>query len=316
MLKASVRQSPQYFFVKRPDEERDYELEAICGNMELTRNGKINERVLSFDDKFCENPSMTTDLIDNMATPRIYTLYLFEDDEDEDEDANAQYQISKLLSVLTFSKSVIGGIVTGDIEIVTLCVKQDTRKTHNGNVINRGYGSKIVNCLFNAVQLYVNQTNKQINIRLTPTETSIGFYKKMGMRIGAKGILGDTVMFKTFIPTLTLTLKYTNGIDPQFVDDFNDLSERGNVNDLANFVISQTTPTIIIKAIYKQNRHLKMLINFIAHLPPKYHILIEALKNPKTPKMSRTTIAKGVSNKRSTRKKGSKKKKKNVVGIK
>ena len=121
-------------------------------------------------------------------------------------------------------------------------------------------------------------------------------------------------MFKTFIPTLTL--KYTNGIDPQFVDDFNDLSERGNVNDLANFVISQTTPTIIIKAIYKQNRHIKLLINFIAHLPPKYHILIEALKNPKTPKMTRTTIAKGVSNKRSTRKKGSKKKKKNVVGIK
>ena len=204
MLKASVRQSPQYFFVKRPDEERDYELEAICGNMELTRNGKINERVLSFDDNFCENPSMTTDLIDNMATPSIYTLYLFEDDEDEDEDANAQYQISKLLSVLTFSKSVIGGIVTGDIEIVTLCVNQETSSTR------KGYGSKIVNCLFNAVQLYVNQTNKQINIRLTPTETSIGFYKKMGMRIGAKGILGDTVMFKTFIPTLTL--KYTNRI--------------------------------------------------------------------------------------------------------
>ena len=308
MLKASVRQTPQYFFVKNPDDERDYELEAICGNMELTRNGKINERVLSFDDNFCENPSMTTDLIDNMATPSIYTLYLFEDDEDEDEDANAQYQISKLLAVLTFSKYVIGGIVTGDIEIVTLCVNQETSSTR------KGYGSKIVNCLFNAVQLYVNQTNKQINIRLTPTETSIGFYKKMGMRIGAKGILGDTVMFKTFIPTLTL--KYTNGIDPQFVDDFNDLSERGNVNDLANFVISQTTPTIIIKAIYKQNRHLKLLINFIAHLPPKYHILIEALKNPKTPKMTRTTIAKGVSNKRSTRKKGSKKKKKNVVGIK
>jgi hypothetical protein len=299
MVKAPVKESPQHFFVKIPNRAGDAEIEAICDKMFLTRNAKITEDVFSVDD-FCESPHMTASLKSEIKTPSIYTLYLFNDDvdddvvDDDDEDEHEIYQISKLLAVLTFSKTE-----TDVITIVTLCVNQDTRFS-NGKATRKGYGTKIVNCLFNAVQSYVSETNKQINIKLTPVESSIEFYKKMGMRMGTTGMLGDRVMFKTFEPEL-LTLDYTNGIDPQFVDDFNELSERRNIKNLANFAMIQQIN--IIKEICRKNRHLKLLIDFIAYFPSKYHKLVEYLKTQKTPKMS-STVAKGVSTKRSTRKKG------------
>jgi len=307
MVKAPVKELPQYFFVKTPGSNRDAEIEAICDKMFLTRNAKI----FYIGDDFCESKSMSEDLYNNTITPSIYALYLFSDDDDGEDD-----QISQLLAVLTFSR-----VSTSEIAIVTLCVNQETR-FHNGQATRKGYGTKIVNCLFNAVQSYVSETNKQINIRLTPVESSIAFYKKMGMIMGTTGRLGDRVMFKTFEPEL-LTLDYTNGIDKQFVDEFNDLSERRNIKNLANFVMSQQPvmllqqpPINIIKEIYKKNRHLKLLIDFIAYFPPKYHKLVEYLKNPKMSSTTSKTIstvslakAKGVSTKRSTRKKGSRRRK-------
>jgi hypothetical protein len=85
------------FYLKKPDEEQNSVLDAICDKMDLTRNNKITPNMLNISDDFCGDPSnisdklkLVTSLRDNVETPSIYALYLFEifegsDDEDDDD---------------------------------------------------------------------------------------------------------------------------------------------------------------------------------------------------------------------------------------
>lgn len=230
------------FYLQRPTSEQNEKLNAICSNMDLTRNSNITSRMLTISDDFCGDPpdmqesiKLITSLRNNIETPSIYTLYLFEyfenDDDDSDEDDEVEIQV---LAVVTFAISVQND---NEINIVTLCSNQSPI----GYGI-KGCGLKIINFLFNAVQDYVNKINQEMYVLLTPVRYAIGFYKKMGMQLLLNGD-----MSRTFTPIHIEPLKINGN------DDFNELSKSNNYVDIVNYITTQNARQII-NEIWKQNR--------------------------------------------------------------
>jgi hypothetical protein len=232
------------FYLQRPTSEENEKLNAICSNMELTRNPNITPSMLTISDDFCGDPpgmqesiKLITSLRNNIETPSIYTLYLFEyfetDDDDTDEDEEDEVEI-QVLAVITFAISVQND---NEINIVTLCSNQSPI----GYGI-KGCGLKIINFLFNAVQDYVNKINQEMYVLLTPVRHAIKFYIKMGMQLLLNGD-----MSRTFIPIHIEPLKINGD------DDFNELAKSNNYVDIVHYITTQN-PRQIINEIWKQNR--------------------------------------------------------------
>ena len=247
---------PEYFFIKSPDTERNDILDRICYNMGITNNPRLTSKILNgyILPGFCGNRGLTSDLINNTETPSIYTLYFYEDEEDEDDDDDDVYQITDMLAVINFSLSTSS---TNKIIIPTLCSNQEYKSI--------GRGNKIINKLFDAIQQYVNETNTDMDVSLTPVRSAVEFYKKVGMLL-----LKDGDMIKYFTPHEILTLSSTT-IDPGVVENINSFFRNREFEDAKNYILAQENKLDIVKQIYRQNKkNIVVFKLFLAHFPEKY----------------------------------------------
>lgn len=255
---------PEYFFIKAPT-ERNSILDRICDNMRIYNNPRLTSEILngyiSYD--FCGNDDLTSDLINNTETPSIYTLYLYEDEEYEDDEG--VHQITDMLAVINFSLSTSS---ENEIIIPTLCSNQPLNSIGWGNkIINKRWGNKIINKLFDAIQQYVNETNKDMDVSLTPVPSAVRFYKSVGMRL-----LENYDMIKYFTPHEILTLSSTT-IVPEVVENINSLFRSRKLEDAAKYILSPniTNKLQIVKEIYRQNKkNIVVFKLFFVHFPERY----------------------------------------------